>query len=109
MTAALPFVAGLRTGGRALRVGDGVGEMLTLRVEMTEGWNVVRIDTTAATSVEAVKLAALGEFLPGANPAQYVVKLRGFEVRDETATLHEAGAVNGSIFLVHSRRRRPVK
>ena len=36
-------------------------------------------------------------------------KLRGWEVLDEGASLADAGATDGSIFLLTHRRRRPVK
>jgi hypothetical protein len=38
-----------------------------------------------------------------------VLKLHGWEVLDETATLAATGAVDGSIFVLTSRKRRPVK
>ena len=44
-----------------------------------------------------------------ANPGDFVLKLRGFEVLNEEVSLAEAGAVEGSIFLVTYRRRRPVR
>jgi hypothetical protein len=37
------------------------------------------------------------------------MKLHGVVVDDETATLAEVGARDGSIFLVMLRRRRPVR
>ena len=40
---------------------------------------------------------------------EYVVKLHGFEILDETAPLSSTAASNGSIFLITDRRRRPVE
>jgi hypothetical protein len=37
------------------------------------------------------------------------MKLRGLEVLDEGRTLAESGAIDGSIFLLSHRRRRPVR
>jgi hypothetical protein len=39
----------------------------------------------------------------------YVMKLAGWEVLDENLSLSAAGARSGSIFLLTSRRRRPVR
>jgi hypothetical protein len=39
----------------------------------------------------------------------FVTKLNGVVVTDENASLAEAGATDGSIFLVQYRRRRPVR
>ena len=44
-----------------------------------------------------------------AKPDEFVLKLRGFEVLNEDVSLAEAGAIEGSIFLVTYRRRRPVR
>jgi len=38
-----------------------------------------------------------------------VLKLRGWEILDENASLAEAGVVDGSILLMTYRRRRPVR
>jgi hypothetical protein len=37
------------------------------------------------------------------------MKLNGFEVLDEYASLSEAGAVDGCTFLLHARRKSPVR
>jgi hypothetical protein len=49
--------------------------------------------------------------MPGAElrDEDYVLKLNGWEVLDESASLAATGAVDGSIFLVTGRRRRPVR
>jgi hypothetical protein len=80
-----------------------------VRVEVPEVWDVVRVEAPPEEPVAAVKAAALSMLLPGGNVNDYVVKLRGFEVLDENASIREAGAINGSIFLVTHRRRRPVR
>jgi hypothetical protein len=46
---------------------------------------------------------------PDEDASEYVIKLRGFEVLDENVSLADAGARNGSIFLLTHRRRRPVR
>jgi hypothetical protein len=105
-----PFVASLRTSQDApVPVGTpGVGA-LTIRVEVPERWDVALLSAAPTTSVSAVKRAALREVLPEADASEYVIKLRGFEVLDESVSIATAGARDGSIFLLTHRRRRPVR
>ena len=104
-----PFVWSVRSRREVLQVGEADGQALNLRVEVPELWDVVRVAAAPATRVAEVKRAALAALNPAANEAGYVMKLRGFEVLDEGASLAEAGALDGSIFLLTNRRRRPVK
>jgi hypothetical protein len=92
-----------------ITVGSVDGRVLNLRVEVPEVWDVVRVAAPPGESVLAVKRAALEAVLPGADEGAYVIKLRGFEVLDEGQSLTDAGAVDGSIFLLTHRRRRPVR
>ncbi|HEX2778259.1 MAG TPA: hypothetical protein VHM30_02095 [Gemmatimonadaceae bacterium] len=106
---ARPFVAELRTREGAIRVGSGAPTM-TLRVEIPEVWDVVVIETSGSTVVSDVKRAAVTALLgPTADPDNLVLKLRGFEVLNESATVEDTGATDGSIFLATYRRRRPVR
>jgi hypothetical protein len=69
---------------------------------------VVRLG--AAESVIVLKAAALTALQPNGDPPDaFVMKLNGFEVLDEGASLSDVGAKNGSTFLVTYRRRRPVR
>ncbi len=109
-----PFVVELRsrTGVIVLpeREGEDEGETLHLRVEMPEVWDVVRIDASSSEPVLAVKVHALSALYPKARSHEdFVVKLSGLEIFDERASLAEAGACDGSIFLLTHRRRRPVR
>jgi hypothetical protein len=90
-------------------VGRAGAGALTVRVEVPERWDVALIEAAPDTSVRDVKVAALRDVSPGDDVAEYVIKLRGFEVLDESVTLAGAGARNGSIFLLTHRRRRPVR
>jgi hypothetical protein len=106
---ARPFVSELRTRDGALRIGSGTPTM-TLRVEAPEVWDAVIVETTPSAPVSEMKRAALTALLGAkANPDEFVLKLRGFEVLNEDVSLAEAGAIEGSIFLVTYRRRRPVR
>jgi hypothetical protein len=83
---------------------------MTLRVQVQDVWDVVRIEAPPAEPALSVKVAALEALLPEADfHEDYVMKLRGYEVLDERASLADVGAVNGSIFILVSRRRRPVR
>ncbi len=104
-----PFVVQLRSRPGIIRLGAADAAVITVRVEVPEVWDVVRIEVPATESVLAVKNAALQALVPRADQRAYVIKLRGFEVLDESATLTDAGAIDGSIFLLTHRRRRPVK
>jgi hypothetical protein len=104
-----PFVTTLRTTDDVIRAGEPGPNPLQLRVQIPDRWDVMRVAASAATSVRAVKEAALESSIPGEDPEDYVIKLRGFEVLDEDVSLADAGARNGSIFLLTHRRRRPVR
>ena len=108
--AAAPFVAQLRSRPGAIRLGPPGAATITVRVQVSEVWDVVRVDAPPTEPILAVKTAALAALVPdGAAHEDFVTKLRGYEVLDERASLEEAGAVNGSIFILVSRRRRPVR
>lgn len=104
-----PFVAGLRARPEHVRLGRVDAHSLTVRVEIPELWDVVRIDVPPEESALAVKVAALAALHPGADHRAYVLKLHGWEVLDEHESLARLGVVNGSIFLLTHRRRRPVR
>ena len=109
MSAATPFVAQLRTRPEAIRLGTAGSPVITVRVQVPEVWDTVRVDAPPDTPVLTVKERALEMLMAGANQIEYVTKLRGWEVLDETASLEAAGVENGSTLLVTSRRRRPVR
>ncbi|HEX6059412.1 MAG TPA: hypothetical protein VFZ11_10395 [Gemmatimonadaceae bacterium] len=105
-----PFVAGLRTRPSTIRIGRTDGPAVTLRVQGGGKWDAVRIETPLSEPAVSLKAAALAALFPEAEyHDDYVLKLRGFEVLDERASLDEIGAVNGSIFLLAHRRRQPVR
>jgi hypothetical protein len=105
-----PFVTQLRTRGDVIQMAPLGTAAITVRVEMPEVWDVVRIAVLPTESVLAVKLRALAALYPAAEPPEeFVMKLRGFEVLDENESLEGVGAIDGSIFLLTHRRRRPVR
>jgi hypothetical protein len=104
-----PFVAQVRSRPDIIRLGDETDARITIRVEVPEVWDTVRIDAPPSTSVEAIRDVVLATLLPNTDPNEFVIKLNGWEVLDESVSLSEAGAKNGSIFLCTGRRRRPVR
>jgi broad specificity phosphatase PhoE len=104
-----PFVAQLRARPETIRLGTAGEPVITVRVQVPEVWDTVRIDAPETTPVIVLKQHALAILMPTAEQAEYVTKFRGFEVLDETAALSAAGVENGSTLLVTSRRRRPVR
>jgi hypothetical protein len=105
----VPFVARLRTAATLdlSRAGD---QAITVRVQLADLWDTVRVSVSPNEPVVTVKRAALEAMGDGEYPTEeYVMKLRGWEVLDEGASVADAGATNGSVFLLTHRRRRPVR
>lgn len=107
----VPFVNSLRSRHEVVVIGDSAADgMLHLRVEIPEVWDVVRIDAQSTEPIRAIKVNALHALCPKALfPDDYVIKLGGREIFDESVPVTDAGAKNGSIFLVTHRRRRAVR
>jgi len=82
---------------------------MSVRAQVLEAWDAIRIDADPSASVRSLKQLALRELYPENIPdEEFVVKLNGFELLDEDAPLSATGARNGSTFLITDRRRRPV-
>jgi hypothetical protein len=106
----VPFVTGLRSRTGTIDVSRPGEPSITIRVEMPDVWDVVRVKASPNEPVVTVKRAALDALgVDAPMPEEFVMKLRGWEVLDESASLTEAGAIDGSIFLLTYRRRRPVR
>jgi hypothetical protein len=106
----VPFVSQLRTRGEALRLAAPGVPSIVVRVEVPEVWDTVKVVVPANDPVAVLKMAVLDVLYPlGEAPDAFVMKLRGFEVLDESASIASAGAVDGSCFLLTHRHRRPVR
>jgi hypothetical protein len=105
------FVTSLRTRPVAVRlVGDHAMSVWTVRVQCAEAWDAVRVEIVAESRVRDVKQAAMAQLMPDVDDIDgYVVKLRGCEVTNENLSVQAVGAMDGSTFLVMSRRRRAVR
>jgi hypothetical protein len=105
-----PFVSQLRTHGKALQLAAPGVPSIQVRVEVPEVWDTVKAVVSANDPVAVLKMAVLDAIYPlGEAPDAFVMKLRGFEVLDESASIASAGAVDGSCFLLTHRNRRPVR
>jgi len=98
----------VRARPQTIVLGAGHGA-LTLKVEMPERWDVVRVTASPSDTVLSVKVAALAALEPGADHRRWVMKLRGAEITSESRTLMEMDATTGVTFLLTLRRRRPVR
>jgi hypothetical protein len=107
----IPFASTLRARPGVLTVGAARAGQATwsIRAEVPEVWDVVRLAASPSTSVADMKRVALGALYPAGTPDQFVTKLNGIEVLDEAASLQESGASDGSTFLLMFRHRRPVR
>jgi hypothetical protein len=106
-----PFVAQLRARRGVLELASPGGPAITVRVQVPEVWDAVRVHASPDERVITMKRRALEMLLPGSElrDEEFVVKLHGWEVLDEGASLAAAGAVDGSIFLITHRLWRPVR
>lgn len=103
-------LASLRARPGLLALGAAGAGAFTVRVQMPELWDTIAVRCDESTSVISLKKAALDAFAEHHHPVEdYVLKLRGFEVLDESAPVTVAGAREGSTFLLTYRRRRPVR
>lgn len=100
----------LRARPGVIALGAEAPNAITVRVQIPELWDTIAVRCAPDASVLALKQAALDAFLPVHQPTvDFVMKLRGFEVLDESQPLDVAGARDGSTFLLTYRHRRPVR
>jgi hypothetical protein len=103
------FVKQLRSKRPPLELATGP-DMLTFRVQAAELWDAVRVAASPATTVGEVKRRTLETFFGAdAFAGDYVLKLHGWEMLDETAAIAQSGVTQGSIVLLALRRRLPVR
>jgi hypothetical protein len=105
-----PFVTQLRSRGDTLQMAPEGAPYLVVRVEMPEVWDTVRVAVSPDDSIVALKVRALEALYPTAERhEEFVLKLKGWEVLDESVSVARSGAIDGSCFLLTHRRRRPVR
>lgn len=81
---------------------------LPVRVMVQDAWDEVQLDLPATTKLAEVKRQALEATRVMGDPAAYVLKFRGAELRDESRSMAEAGLVPNGALIVLRKRRRPV-
>lgn len=105
-----PFVTQLRTPAEAITLAAEGASAITIRVQLLEAWDAVKVIAEPRTSVAQVKARVLAVLAPDVpQPGDVVTKLGGFEIRDEAKSLADAGVKDGSTLLLHFRRRQPFK
>ena len=105
-----PFVGQLRARPSTLRLVPQGATGVTIRVEMPEVWDTVRMVVSPTESVLMIKVRALEALFPEAElHGDFIVKFRGWEILDESASLADIGIGNGAILLLTHRRRRAVR
>jgi len=104
------FVQQLRASRQPIVLAGGSdGAGINFRIEASDLWDTVRVSAPASATVIDVKRAVVQSFFPSDHVGDFVLKLRGWEILDENASLKDAGIGNGSIILIGYRRRRPVR
>ncbi len=107
---AVPPVTQLRARAATLDLAAPDATVFTIRVQLLEAWDMVRVRVAPTEPVIAVKVRALEVLDPSAEfHDAFVVKHRGVEVLDEEASLVDAGVVDGATLLIMSRRRHPTR
>lgn len=105
-----PLVTSLRARPETLRLAAQGEPALTIRAQLAEAWDAVRVEVGERELVATVKARVLEVLSPTAGlPDDYLVTLGGVEILDESVTLSAAGVVNGSTLFIAYRRRRPVR
>lgn len=105
-----PFVTQLRTPAEAISLASDGAAAITIRVQLLEAWDAVKVRVEPTQTVAVVKARALAVLAPDVpQPGDVVTKLGGFEIRDEAQSLVAAGVKDGSTLLLHFRRRQPLK
>jgi len=105
------FVSQLRARTTTVRLTPATASStVTIRVEMPEVWDAVRIVASAREPLLTIKVRALEALFPEAEMhSDFVMKFRGWDILDEASPLSELGIDDGAILLLTHRRRRPVR
>ena len=105
-----PFVAQLRSRPGVVRLAGPDEPVLFVRVSLPEAWETLLFEVAPSVPVLDVKRAAIAALVSDSpEPGEFVCKLNGFEILDETLAVAEAGVRDGSTILLTYRRRRPVR
>lgn len=82
---------------------------LELRVHVLDAWDQVVMRLPAETPISDIKRRALEAAHVSGDPAAFLVKFRGAEVRDESRSLQDEQVPGDGALIVMRRRRVPVR
>ena len=80
-----------------------------VRVLVLDAWDEIELEVPPDLTLQDLKREALARAGVTAPPEDYLLKYRGAEVRENGATIAQAGIVPNAALIVLSRRRRPVR
>lgn len=80
-----------------------------VRVMVHDVWDTVTVPLAEGLTFAQLKARALAAATVGRPAHEYVLKLRGVEILDETVTLAAAQVPPDAPFIVLAARRRPVR
>ena len=104
------FVSQLRARSSTIRLVPAGASGISIRVEMPEVWDTIRIVVSPREPLLTVKVRSLEALFPEAElHNDFVLKYRGWEILDEASPLADLGIGSGAILLLTHRRRRPVR
>ncbi|MBX3146040.1 MAG: hypothetical protein KF785_04675 [Gemmatimonadales bacterium] len=82
---------------------------IPVRVTVLDTWDEIALNVPADVRVSDVKARALAQAKVRTSPDQYLVKFRGAEVPEGSATMADAGVVPNGALIVLRRHRRPTR
>ncbi len=104
------FVHQLRSMRPPLELAPAGPDTVDFRVQVSELWDAVKVTAKPTMAVADVKRRVLEVFFPNESfPEDYVLKLRGWEMLDESAPIGASGVGPGAIVLLSQRRRSPLR
>ena len=82
---------------------------IPVRVMVEDAWDQVTLQLLPSAPILDAKRQALMLTHTHGEPEDYLVKFRGAELFDESATLSATGIIANAALIVSPRRRRPVR
>lgn len=79
-----------------------------LIVMVRDVWDRISVPYTPGTSIDELKRSVLTTARVVADPADYLIKFRGAELRDESLSVDASGIPPGAPLVITHRRRRAV-
>ncbi|HRP08818.1 MAG TPA: hypothetical protein PLL69_10065 [Gemmatimonadales bacterium] len=83
--------------------------MSRIRVMVHDAWDEVTVDSQPGATLANLKADLLDAARVRADPADFVLKWRGAELADESATIASLGLPDDAALILLRRRRRAVR